>query len=321
MLIRREWRLVQSSHFQRVTLGGGEFHCPTHFVIQLKNVCRLDCDNLNWIAIQYNAVQNDTIQCHTIQCYTIWYTKIPYHTTPYRTTPYHTIPHHATPYHIIPYHTTLYQTITMPYYTIKHIKDILHISLMQVFFCLGRLLATSCINSTGHAGLVLLPFQNARPRWLGVEGSGHVGVPTSGMMAGSPLVSFSGVDRQSSWDPVVLPGRVTWNKTTRRDTPRKYVFDVTSIGQRKYIFDVTSIGQRKYVFDVTSIGQRKYVFDVTSIGQRSSACDSVKVEITFHFKCKLHFPCAQLMLRQMHLTNLTESIEANYWVSWPSFGV
>ena len=38
-------------------------------------------------------------------------------------------------------------------------------------------------------------------------------------------------------------------------TPRKYVFDVTSIGQRKYVFDVTSVGQRKYVFDVTSIGQ------------------------------------------------------------------
>ena len=97
-------------------------------------------------------------------------------------------------------------------------------------------------------------------------------------------------------------------------TPCKYVFDVTSVGQRKYVFDVTSVGQRKYVFDVTSVGQRKYVFDVTSVGQRSSpwTCNSVKVEIKFHLECKLHFPSAQLMIRQMHLTIVFESIEAKY---------
>ena len=59
---------------------------------------------------------------------------------------------------------------------------------------------------------------------------------------------------------------------------------------------------------------RKYVFDVTSIGQRSSpwTCNSVKVEMKFHLECKLHFPSAQFMLRQLHLTNLSESIEAKY---------
>ena len=52
--------------------------------------------------------------------------------------------------------------------------------------------------------------------------------------------------------------------------------------------------------------------DVTSVGQRSSpwTCNSVKVEVTFHLECKLHFPSAQLMLRQMHLTKVCESIEA-----------
>ena len=40
--------------------------------------------------------------------------------------------------------------------------------------------------------------------------------------------------------------------------------------------------------------------------------NSMKVEIKFHLDCKLHFPCAELMLRQMHLTNVSESIEANY---------
>ena len=48
---------------------------------------------------------------------------------------------------------------------------------------------------------------------------------------------------------------------------------------------------------------------------------SVKVEIKFHLECKLHFPGAELRLRQMHLTNLSESIEAKYCVSWLSFDV
>ena len=51
---------------------------------------------------------------------------------------------------------------------------------------------------------------------------------------------------------------------------------------------------------------RKYVFDVTSVGQRSSpwTCNSVKIEIKIRPKCKLQFPSVQLMLRQMHLTTV-----------------
>ena len=29
----------------------------------------------------------------------------------------------------------------------------------------------------------------------------------------------------------------------------------------------------------------------------------------------MHFPSAQRMLRQMHLTSVSESVEAKYWVS------
>ena len=57
---------------------------------------------------------------------------------------------------------------------------------------------------------------------------------------------------------------------------------------------------------------RKYVFDVTSVGQRSSpwTCNSVKVEKKIHLECNIHFPSAQLMLRQMHLTKVSRlSIE------------
>ena len=59
---------------------------------------------------------------------------------------------------------------------------------------------------------------------------------------------------------------------------------------------------------------RKYAFDVTSVGKGSSprTGNSVKVEIKFHLECKLHFPSAQLMLRQMHLTKVFESIETKY---------
>ena len=52
----------------------------------------------------------------------------------------------------------------------------------------------------------------------------------------------------------------------------------------------------------------------------SWTCDSVKVEIKLHVECKLHFPCAQLMLRQMHSTNLSESIDAKYlFIFWLRF--
>ena len=64
---------------------------------------------------------------------------------------------------------------------------------------------------------------------------------------------------------------------------------------------------------------RKYVFDVTSIGQRSSpwTCKLSGSRDKFQLDCKLHFPSAKLMLRQMHLTNVSESIG----VSWLSFDV
>ena len=41
--------------------------------------------------------------------------------------------------------------------------------------------------------------------------------------------------------------------------------------------------------------------------------NSGKFKVTFHFKCKLHFPGAQLMLRQIHLTDPSESIEATFF--------
>ena len=41
-------------------------------------------------------------------------------------------------------------------------------------------------------------------------------------------------------------------------------------------------------------------------------CNSVKVEMKFHLESKLHFPSTKLMLRRMHLTNASESIEAKY---------
>ena len=48
---------------------------------------------------------------------------------------------------------------------------------------------------------------------------------------------------------------------------------------------------------------------------------TAKVEINFLLECKIHCPSAQLMLRQLHSTNLSERIEAKNWVSWLSFGV
>ena len=59
---------------------------------------------------------------------------------------------------------------------------------------------------------------------------------------------------------------------------------------------------------------RKYVFDVTSVGQRSSpwTCELSESRDKFHLECKLHFPSAQLILRQIHSTTVPASIEAKY---------
>ena len=54
---------------------------------------------------------------------------------------------------------------------------------------------------------------------------------------------------------------------------------------------------------------RKCGFDVTSV-RRQGHVESVKVEQKFHLECKLRFPCAQLMLRQMHRTDVSLSIKA-----------
>ena len=59
---------------------------------------------------------------------------------------------------------------------------------------------------------------------------------------------------------------------------------------------------------------------------RWSAFVAMDVQISesrgkLYLECKVHFACAQRMLRQMHLTNVSESIEAKYWVSWLSFDV
>ena len=44
---------------------------------------------------------------------------------------------------------------------------------------------------------------------------------------------------------------------------------------------------------------------------RWSAFDAVKIEMKFHFECKLHFPSARLMLSQMHWTSVSESKSSN----------
>ena len=81
----------------------------------------------------------------------------------------------------------------------------------------------------------------------------------------------------------------------------------------RYVLMLTTVvyGGCQFKVNLGLTFMQKYVFDVTSIGQRSSpwTCES---RDKFHLECKLHFASAQPMLRQMHLTNVSESIEAEY---------
>ena len=56
---------------------------------------------------------------------------------------------------------------------------------------------------------------------------------------------------------------------------------------------------------------------LVSVCRHGCVSNSVKVVTKFHLEWKLRCSCVtHLMLRQMHLTHLSVSIEAKYWVSW-----
>ena len=120
------------------------------------------------------------------------------------------------------------------------------------------------------------------------------------------------------------------------ETPRQHVFDVTSVGRRSSPWTCNSVGcgHRLFLFSPNrarpkaewGVWRERLRVARTRLPARPSvsliwrekeetvpqSSKSVKVEIKFHLECKLHFPSAQLMLRQMHCTNVSESIEAKY---------
>ena len=87
-----------------------------------------------------------------------------------------------------------------------------------------------------------------------------------------------------------IPPRRRSVRTTPRTIPRKYV----------------SVDVPPLVSGNTYLTSLRWSWTVTRW----------KVEIKFHLECKLSFPCAQFMWRQVHWTKLSVSIEAKYWVSW-----
>ena len=67
----------------------------------------------------------------------------------------------------------------------------------------------------------------------------------------------------------------------------------------------------------------KYVFEVTSVGQRSSPwpCKLNERQDEISTRMQAPFSCAQFILRQMHWTNVSVSIEAKCWVPWLKAGL
>ena len=73
------------------------------------------------------------------------------------------------------------------------------------------------------------------------------------------------------------------------------------------------IGRQVCLNSLAGRTPRKYVIDVTSIGQRSSAwpCTLSESRDIFHLECKLHFPVHDLCCDKC-ITNVSESIGAKY---------
>ena len=162
-------------------------------------------------------------------------------------------------------------------------------------------------------------------RWRGryVVGTGSVTWSVCGRYWVGDVVGMWSVLGRWRGRYVVGTGSVTWSGCW--SVPGRHVVsnavNMWSVCSG-YIVGVWSVCTRQVVDNTTVARARPARHrDVTSIGQRSLpwTYNSVKVEIKFLLECKFHFPSAQLMLRQMHLTNVSESIEAKYWVSWLTF--
>ena len=92
-------------------------------------------------------------------------------------------------------------------------------------------------------------------------------------------------------------------------TPRKYVFDVTSVDQRKYVSDVTSVDQRKYVSDVTSIGQLSSPW-TCSLGKSTTKTSTSSASSIF----LVHNLCCDKCIERAYLTVSRVSIVFHGWV-------
>ena len=60
-----------------------------------------------------------------------------------------------------------------------------------------------------------------------------------------------------------------------------------------------------------------YLMSLPLVNVRRHGCENGQNK--FHFKCKLRSSSAQLMLWEMHLTNLSVSIEAKYRITWGEY--
>ena len=68
-------------------------------------------------------------------------------------------------------------------------------------------------------------------------------------------------------------------------------------------------GRHRGTTDLTSL-------PLATVRHHGRSCVTQWNSVKFHLECKLHFPCAHLMLQQIHLTNVSESTEPGYRVCW-----
>ena len=90
---------------------------------------------------------------------------------------------------------------------------------------------------------------------------------------------------------------------------KHYMVICRTKGIRSVLIDSWLIKQRVRLADAVNMTPRKYVFDVTSVGQRSSPWPAMQLGEISSVKCKFCF-LVGLMLRQMHWPYLSVSVEA-----------
>ena len=119
-------------------------------------------------------------------------------------------------------------------------------------------------------------------------------------------------DALYSRGPQSINARLVWAQTRHNSRESIGIRDALIMYAVRIVYNNKSVSLDQAKIDRVTHHGNVYLMSLSSVNVRRHGRGTQKVEIKFHLECKLHFPSAQLMFRQMHSTNVYENIEPKY---------